>query len=64
MIKEGDIVYFKENGQILSGKVIELTDTTFEIEGYGCCCEGNNCISRSMIGYTFFLNREDCEKSL
>lgn len=64
MIQEGDILYFSEENQIMEGKVINLTETTFELEGVGCCCEGNCVISRSMVGYTYFKTKEECHKKM
>ena len=64
MLKNGDILYFEEEGHIFSGKVKNLAKETFEIEGYGCCCEDGCAISRSMIGYTFFLDRSELDRRI
>ncbi len=63
MLKEGDKIYFEEDGWIHSGKIIELTPTSFELDNYGSC-EGNCKIDRSMIGYTFFQSKEELMKHL
>lgn len=63
MIKEGDEIYFEENGQIYSAKVINLTDTTFELDEFGSC-DGNLRIDRSMIGYGYYTNREELERRI
>lgn len=43
-------------------KAINVTKSTFEIENYGYCCEGNCSINQSMIRYTYFLTEEECRK--
>lgn len=64
IIKEGDEIFFEENGQIYSGNVINLTEETFELDSYGCCCEGHCSISLSQLGRTFFTSKEQIEKAL
>ena len=64
MIQEGDMIYYEEQGQIHSGRIMNLTEETFQIENYGCCCEGNCVIHRGMIGYTFFTERAVLEERL
>ncbi|MDO5293923.1 MAG: hypothetical protein Q4F05_14385 [bacterium] len=62
IVRNGDIIYYEEDGRIHWGKVKNLTESTFQVENFGCCCEGDSTISRDMIGYTFFLEREELEK--
>ena len=59
MLKEGDEVFFEEGGHIYSGHVMNLTEKDFQIDSYGCCCEGHCTISRDQIGRTIFLKEED-----
>lgn len=57
-IKDGDTVYFVEQGHVYSGKAINVTENTFQIDSYGGC-EGYYTISKYELGRNFFLNRDD-----
>lgn len=64
-MQEGTIVFYIDNGNIYSGKVIDIeytkSDFTFSIDSYGDC-SGQFRISSDQIGRTVFLNKEDAVK--
>lgn len=64
MIQEGDTIYYYDGGQIQTGTAINLTESTFELEGCGCCCEGNAIVGLDMIGYHYFTSEEALRNKL
>lgn len=57
-LKNGDTVYFVEEGYVRSGKAINVTENTFQLDCYGGC-EGFYTISRYELGRNYFLREED-----
>ena len=57
-LKDGDIVYFVEEGYVHSGKAMNVTENTFQLDCYGGC-EGFYTISRYELGRNYFLREED-----
>lgn len=57
-LQNGDTLYFCEDGQIHSGKAMNVTENTFQLDCYGGC-EGFYTISRQELGRNYFLKKED-----
>lgn len=57
-LHDGDTLYFSENGHVYSGKAMNVTENTFQLDCYGGC-EGFYTISRYELGRNYFLRRED-----
>lgn len=57
-LHDGDTLYFSENGHVYSGKAMNVTEKTFQLDCYGGC-EGFYTISRYELGRNYFLRRED-----
>lgn len=57
-LQDGDVLYFCEEGHIHSGKAMNVTENTFQLDSYGGC-EGFYTISRHELGRNFFKKKED-----
>lgn len=68
-MKEGNVVFYIDNGNVYSGKIVDMeyarsnagSDFTFSIDSYGDC-SGQFRISSDQIGRTVFLSKEDAVK--
>lgn len=62
MLKENEHVYYLDDNQVYSGKVMDIEQQnhaySFSIDSYGTC-EGHYRISSEQIGLTVFLSKED-----
>jgi len=57
-LSEGDTLYFCEQGYVHSAQAVNVTESTFQLAGYGTC-EGIYTISRFELGRNYFLHPED-----
>lgn len=66
-MEEGKEVFYTEDGNVYSGKIIDVEDRgntfLFSIDSYGAC-EGHYRISSVQIGRSVFYTREEAERSL
>lgn len=63
ILEEGMTVYYIEDSEVFSGKVIDVEKTAdgqvdFSIDSYGAC-EGHYRISSGQLGKLVFLSEED-----
>lgn len=57
-LHNGDTIYFVEEGHIRSGKAMNVTENTFQLDCYGGC-EGFYTISHYELGRNYFFKKED-----
>lgn len=67
MLKEGTTLYYAAEGQVVSGKAMDVTEgplgMTFSIDSVGAC-EGPCVFSETVLGSTVFFSEREAREAL